>query len=233
MGTGTYIKLYRSLIDHDTLQNDNTAFIVFTKLLLKVNYKTGTIRIGRHKLSALTNIPKSTCWDALRRLETDSIVTVSSTGSYTDIHICNWEKYQGGSDSSADNRPYKNRSQTDTINKNKRIRSKNNNTELLKVLNKATGRSFRVLPPNAYETLDKFSIDEIELALNKLVRDDWYKPKVHRLTSNHLLNIDVIDNFHSSETVAERSIKHVSGAAPSKEKLAMPRSKLNALEPIS
>lgn len=96
----TYVKLYRSLLDHDTLSNDNNAYIVFTKLLLKVNRHTGSIRLGRFKLAALTNLKAPTARDALKRLVRDSIVTVATSPNYTDISICNWHEYQNGDDRS-------------------------------------------------------------------------------------------------------------------------------------
>lgn len=111
----TYVKLYRSLLDHDTLSNDNTALIVFVKLLLKVNRHTGSLITGRFKLAAMTNLKPSTCWDALRRLETDSIVTLSPTGRNTTIYICNWHEYQTGDRAKSDSIPTVNREPTDTI----------------------------------------------------------------------------------------------------------------------
>lgn len=119
----TYVKLYRSLLDHDTLSNDNTALIVFVKLLLKVNRHTGSLITGRFKLAAMTNLKPSTCWGALRRLETDSIVTLSPTGRYTTIHICNWHDYQTADRAKTDSKPTPSRAPTDTIT---RTKNKNN-----------------------------------------------------------------------------------------------------------
>jgi hypothetical protein len=133
----TYVKLYRSLLDHDVLAYDNNAFIVFTKLLMKVNRHTGTLTTGRFKLAAMTNLKPSTCRDALQRLVDDSIVTVSTTGYKTDIHICNWGKYQNGDDRVDDNNPSVSRQLDDTITRTKK-ENKNldtnvsNNTVLVK-----------------------------------------------------------------------------------------------------
>lgn len=219
----TYIKLYRSLVDHDTLQNDNTAYILFTKLLLRVDWKTGTIRTGRHKLAAMTNIPASTCWDALHRLQTDNIVTLRPTGKYTDIEICNWQKYQGGSDSSTDSGPTANRSQTDTINKNRRTKNNTNmsskDSELLEVLNRTTGRDFKVLPHGAKRTLDTFGIEEIEKALTNLSKDHtWHKTRLKTLSSDYLLRATTIDKWRNMKD----SRPSYPGSTPSSAPKQMP-----------
>ncbi len=193
----TYVKLYRSLLDHDTLSNDNTALIVFVKLLLKVDRHSGSLITGRFKLAALTNLKASTCWDALHRLETDSIVTLSPTGRYTTIHICNWHQYQSSDRAKTDSKPTANRVPTDTI---QELRTKNKNIyniELLNILNEVVGREFRILPKVAKKTAQMFSLDEIRLALKNLTKDEWHKTKFKDLSSDYLLKSSTIDKFLS------------------------------------
>lgn len=119
----TYVKLYRSLLDHEMLSEDNTAFIVFTKILLRADWKTGKLVTGRFKLASLTNLKPMTAWDALHRLQTVRVVRLETVSNKTTIHICNWHKYQ----SETVNKPSENfdddRQQTVTNNKNKRIKN--------------------------------------------------------------------------------------------------------------
>lgn len=89
-----YIKLYRSCLEHELLANDNTAFIVFTKLLLRVDRKSGTLITGRFKLGHLCNLKPITAWKALQRLKNAKMVTLESNNKYTKITICNWYKWQ-------------------------------------------------------------------------------------------------------------------------------------------
>lgn len=113
MDTG-WIKSYRSIIDHELLANDNAAYIVFMKLLHKVDHKTGRYITGRFKLSELTNLPPTTAWDALKRLEKAKMAVIKSDNKKSTITICNWHKYQGNADSPTVIKPTSNRHQTDT-----------------------------------------------------------------------------------------------------------------------
>lgn len=119
----TYIKTYRSLLDNDLLANDNTSYIVFTKILLRVNWKTGVLRTGRKKLGLMTNLKDTTAWASLHRLANDGMLTLRVTGRYTDIHICNWDKYQSDVDRPVDSSVRETRQPNDTINNNKRIKN--------------------------------------------------------------------------------------------------------------
>lgn len=232
----TYIKMYRSLSDHELLAHDNKAFLVFTKLLLKVNWKTGTIRTGRHKLAAMTNLAPTTAWDALYRLQADSIVTLSSTSRYTDIHICKWKEYQGGSDSNSDSRPTTNRPQSDTINNNKR--SKNNiytsnsrKEEILKVLNEVMGKAFRTYPKDARarDTARLFTPDEVRKALERMKLDAWHKDKIRGFKAGYFLSSENIDMFLNYQTAVEAYMKQPK-KEPSPKQNLMSRSEINKLE---
>lgn len=99
-----WIKLHRLTLDNSLLANDNAAYIVFTKLLMCVNRKTGVYVTGRFKLSDLCNLKPTTAWKALKRLEKAEMVTLVSDNKKTTIYICNWGKYQSGGDTASDNK---------------------------------------------------------------------------------------------------------------------------------
>lgn len=95
-----YIKLYRAIDQNELLENDNTALVVFIKLLTRVDRRTGTYRTGRFKLAHLCNLRPSTLRDALKRLEVAKVIRQQSDSRATTIYICNWAKYQQNDDSS-------------------------------------------------------------------------------------------------------------------------------------
>lgn len=140
-----WIKSYRTILDHDLLANDNSAFIVFMKLLHKVDKQTGQYITGRFKLGELTNLKPTTAWDTLQRLKNHKMVTLTSDNKKTTIRICNWQKWQGNGDSSGDNKVTTNRQQSDnkvTLNNNKEVRIKNNS--LVKELAKPDNRNLLI-----------------------------------------------------------------------------------------
>lgn len=117
----TYYKFYRSIVDHELLANDNNAYIVFTKLLARVDWKTGYLITGRFKMSELTNLNPNTVYATLKRLENAKMITQEPNNRFTKITVINWKKYQ--TDDSSDNNQITTRQQPDnTINKNKRIK---------------------------------------------------------------------------------------------------------------
>lgn len=91
-----YIKSWRKLMDNELLMSDNTAFILFIKLLHLVNRKKGWYTTGRFALAERVNLNPSTAYKALKRLEANGLVTLDSNSKRTIIHICNWVKYQEG-----------------------------------------------------------------------------------------------------------------------------------------
>lgn len=129
----TFVKLYRKTLENELLANDNTAYIVFTKILLRVDWQTGEMITGRYKLSKLTNLKPTTCYAALKRLEKArmvSLMTGRMTTKYTKIKVLNWQKFQGDGQSDDFLMTFK-RQSNDTINKNKRIKEEKNNTNVL------------------------------------------------------------------------------------------------------
>ena len=69
--------------------------------------------------------------------------------------------------------------------------------KLLDLLNEKTKRNFRILPRGYKETLKKFSLEEIDKALDILVEDDWHSKKINELKSDYLLRASTIDNMLS------------------------------------
>lgn len=98
-----WVKLHRQILDNEFLQNDVTSYIVFTKLLLYVDKKTGSRTSGRYVLESLTGLKGSTIYKSLKRLEKAGMVTQVSNNKYTTISICNWSHYQGAGNSSGKN----------------------------------------------------------------------------------------------------------------------------------
>ena len=68
--------------------------------------------------------------------------------------------------------------------------------DLLVLVNKVLGREFRVLPERGVKkTLDAFSLEEIELALTALARDDWHREKLKELKLDYFIRSTTIDKF--------------------------------------
>lgn len=70
------------------------------------------------------------------------------------------------------------------------------NEDLLILVNKVLGREFRVLPERGVKkTLDNFSLEEIEMALTALARDDWHREKLKELKLDYFIRSTTIDKF--------------------------------------
>lgn len=125
----TFVKLYRKTLENPVLSSDNNAYIMFTKLLLKVDWNSGQATLGRSQLAQLCNMKPTTAYGVLLRLVDNNFVTASSFTKYTEITVVNWSKYQG---SKAPIRQLDEESVTasrlndDTIIRNKEVRIKNN-----------------------------------------------------------------------------------------------------------
>lgn len=88
-----WVKFYCKILENVDLMNDDTAYIVFTKLLLMANSK-GEISITTRGLSKQLNMSSSTLYKTLKRLEDYQMSKRLSKHRYTLIVICNWSKYQ-------------------------------------------------------------------------------------------------------------------------------------------
>lgn len=189
--------MYRALLDHQLLANDNTAFIVFTKILLKADWKTGSYRTGRNKLGLLTNLKATTAWAALQRLANDGALTLTATGRFTDINISNWWKYQGESEKVNDSSVARSQHSNDTKQeqKNKENILTSEQLKLLETVNSIFNRQFETLPYVAKTSLKQFTMQEIETAMKNLLEDDWHFGKIKTLTLAYLLRAHTIKRF--------------------------------------
>jgi hypothetical protein len=74
--------------------------------------------------------------------------------------------------------------------------AKKNEQELLQLLNKNTGRNFRVLPATGMKKLlNSFSLVDIDKALRALAADDWHADRIKELSSEYLLRPTTIDKW--------------------------------------
>jgi DNA-binding transcriptional regulator YhcF (GntR family) len=91
-----WVKLHRRLNENDLL-TDTTALGVFIWLLINVDRKTGSMKIGRFWLAKTLSLNPNTLYKALKRLEKKyKMVTQSSNSQFTKISLVNWSKYQSG-----------------------------------------------------------------------------------------------------------------------------------------
>ena len=232
----TYIKMYRALLDHSLLANDNTAYIVFTKVLLKANWKTGTYRTGRKKLGLLTNLKDTTAWQALKRLENDGALTLVSTGRFTDITICNWWKYQGESEKTVDSSSAHDKQPNDTKQeqKNKERIYTSEEKQLLEIVNRVLNRKFEVLPSVSKNALQQFTLKQIEEALKNLLMDKWHQGKTQIQTLNYFLQPNTLKRFLApqEQSVPKPSVQigGISKRAEVDQRATMSRKELQELE---
>jgi hypothetical protein len=226
-----YIKLWRNINKNEMLANDNNAWVVFTWLLTLVDWRTGSYKTGRKKLAATVNLKERTLYDVLKRLQSASMIRLESNSYATTIYICNWSHYQQETNSNPPTSRQKSNTKQEVRKRSNNI-YKGNEVELLKSLNEITKRDFRVLPNSAAKTLQKFTIEEIKLALTKLVKDEWHKPKVSSLSSDYLLRTSTIDRFVSAkdEKQSYREKHNLLKPDMDSKKLSLSRKELAALE---
>lgn len=206
-----WVKLYRDCLEHEILANDNSAFLVFAKLLLKVNRKNGKFITGRFKLGELTNLKPTTAWKTLKRLEKHKMVTLASDNKKTVIYICNWTKWQGNGDTDSDNKVTTKGQQSDTKqevrSKNKEIVSKDTTIsslyyQVIKSLDLPV-RNHKSLKSKIRE-LEKSSDPDVIIKYLEFMRDyfkraTWdYKPSV----------VEGLDIYNKRKQI-EESIKRV------------------------
>lgn len=88
-----WVKYYRAIQDNEFLMNDETCYVIFTKMLIMVNRK-GELSGGRQALAKLFHMKDMRLYKALIRLEKHQIVNRYRNNNYTTYRICNWNKYQ-------------------------------------------------------------------------------------------------------------------------------------------
>lgn len=90
-----WIKLYRQIQNNPVFQHDFTAWHVFEVLLINADKDNGKWNGGRHQLAALCGgLNPNTTYKALLRLQNAKMVTLVSNTRYSEISICNWQKFQ-------------------------------------------------------------------------------------------------------------------------------------------
>lgn len=119
-----WVKLHRKLLDNPELSNDNTACLLFIKLLLVTDKRTGTFTTGRFRLAELSNEKPTTVYKALKRLEKWGMIKVYSNNKRTTIHLCNFNEYQQDSNNKVTTKGQQKDNKV-TLNKNKEERIKN------------------------------------------------------------------------------------------------------------
>jgi hypothetical protein len=90
----TYIKLYRKILDNKELWRDKTSVRVLIWLLLRADYKTGSVETGRYAAAQDIEINPNTLYSSLKRLEKMKIINIKTNNKYTTISILNWSRYQ-------------------------------------------------------------------------------------------------------------------------------------------
>jgi hypothetical protein len=120
-----WIKLHRKVLGNKIFNFDKTAWNIFEFLLLDCD--DGKWSGGRFQLAKLCGFKPTTTYRALQRLKNAKMVTLKSNNKYTDIYICNWNKYQLRDDSVNDNKVTTKCQQSDTLYriKNKELRNIN------------------------------------------------------------------------------------------------------------
>lgn len=129
VGNGYWVKLYVKTISNPIWQHDDTAWKMF-ELLLMLAYPTGVWSGGRFQLAELSKLADTTLYKALKRLKNAEMVTLVSNNKYTTISICNWEKYQGYSNTK-DEQQSNNKVTTNEQQSNTLIRIKNKEKETI------------------------------------------------------------------------------------------------------
>ena len=159
-----YVKLWRAIDQNALLENDNNSYVVFGKLLTRVNRHTGAYTTGRNKFSAICNMKPSTLYGVLQRLESSTIIRQESNTNSTTIYLCNWATYQQDDDRSSNVA----RRQPVTIQEKKEKKKENNNKRKNKEMSLVKKDDFDI----AYEALNGFWSDLIgrKLSDNKTSR---------------------------------------------------------------
>lgn len=91
----TYRKLHTKILDNTFLVSDNNAWIVFTKLMIRVNGK-GELAISTRELAEFCNLSHAALYRTLQRLEAENIARVIATqrGKKSIIKLVHWNVYQ-------------------------------------------------------------------------------------------------------------------------------------------
>jgi hypothetical protein len=99
----TWIKLYRKAMEHPVFRDDS-AWRVWTWILMSVDYETGEMTLGRFVASDCLGINPNTFKSILDRLRKKyDLIETTNKYSHTTLKVKNWSKYQTSSPTVVDN----------------------------------------------------------------------------------------------------------------------------------
>jgi hypothetical protein len=88
-----WFRMHRKFLDNRVFMYYPTAWRVFETLLALAD-ANGNWAGGRNQLSVVACTRSGNTYKALKRLEKEQMVTLSSNNRFTTIHICNWGNLQ-------------------------------------------------------------------------------------------------------------------------------------------
>lgn len=88
-----WVKLHRKILDNPVFKYDDTAWKVFTVLLLLAN-REGYLTTGTRQLGDWIDKNQSVALRALKRLEKCEMVHLTAHRRFTGVQICKWDEYQ-------------------------------------------------------------------------------------------------------------------------------------------
>jgi len=95
---GTYIYLYRKILNNKKLVKDTTAAWIFIWLLLRADWETGEVETGRYVMAHDLGINPNTLYSCLSRLAKNyKLVNIKSNNRFSTISIVNWKDFQSSS----------------------------------------------------------------------------------------------------------------------------------------
>jgi len=118
-----WIKLHRSILESAALFGKSHDFAIFVYLITLADRRTGIARVGRLKIAKLFRIKDSNVYKVMKRLEAGNYINIKSNNQYSEIYICNYDKYQGQSNNESNNKVTTKEQQSNT---KQEVRSKNN-----------------------------------------------------------------------------------------------------------
>ncbi len=90
----TWLKLYRRAKDHPVFFDD-TAWKVWTWILMSVDYETGEMTLGRFVASQELRMKPNTFRHVMDRLKGKyELIETENNHSHTKLRVKNWAKYQ-------------------------------------------------------------------------------------------------------------------------------------------
>lgn len=89
-----WFRFYRSTQYNRIWKRDHSAWRVFEGLMMLCDRQTGRWEGGRFQLAEFCGLNPNTTYSAIKRLEKEEMLTLSSNNRFTTFYICNWIEYQ-------------------------------------------------------------------------------------------------------------------------------------------